>query len=1014
MRVMRVSLLVRVLLVVGFAALGASKASAQSIIAGVARDTSGAVLPGVTVEASSDVLIEKSRSVTTDGDGRYSIVDLRPGTYSITFTLAGFNTFKRDGVIVPSNVTVPINAEMKVGSLQETVTVTGQSPVVDVQNVSKIQVITRDLMDAIPTARNMQAIGALVPGVRLNIPDVGGAQQTEQTYMAAHGNSALHNTILLDGMPAQTNLSDGAVQNYIDNAMIAESVYQTSAISAESSAGGVKLNLVPKDGGNAIHGSGFFGGAHDDWNLQADNVNDYLRGRGLGTGARINHLYDWNGAMGGPVMKDRLWYYGTARRQGTFIQVPNTFKNDGSPGIEDAWINSFALRGTWQASQKNKVAITYQRNYKYKLHEIFLGGQEGIPIFPEQTAGYRAPWLYYIGQAKWTSTLTSRLLLEVGMSADILHYYDIYQPGTGYPRGSAEWYANASHLDTVGGNSYRTKVGQIQQWNTPDQKSATAAISYVTGTHNIKTGFLYGWGNNPSTVDMNADLYQIYQGGTLVGNQYTLGAVRNVRVYNTPITRHPDLKANVGIFAQDQWAIGKFTFNYGLRWEYLSEGQDAVDRAAGRFAPAAHYDAINCDTIAGMTCWKNWTPRLGAAYDLFGDGKTALKMSFGKYMTPDVSNFVNLFNPIATFNETRNWTDANGDDIAQDTEIAASNNPNFGKVTSRSLDPNFTREYNYQWGAGIQHEVMSGVALNFNWYRRTLQNTQYTRNRAVDPVNDWTTTNVVNPISGENITVYQINQNKASVAPDLYLTNQKDTSLRANVYSGFEVGANARLARRILVFGGWSLERTVDVDCAMNTPNSSSTTNSPNTLRFCDQSGKTNQSLGANADIPYQNGFKVNGNVPLWYGVEVSASLQSYPGTIKQTSGGLNWAITRGTTRYPNDCAVAGCVPGAIVLPARFASDPAITLQLASPGTRYEPHYSQLDFGVRRTFKIRGVTAQAQVDLFNATNSGAILSEGTALTTAVTPFLSSSPDAGGTPLTILQPRLIRIGAQLRF
>ena len=166
--------------------------------------------------------------------------------------------------------------------------------------------------------------------------------------------------------------------------------------------------------------------------------------------------------------------------------------------------------------------------------------------------------------------------------------------------------------------------------------------------------------------------------------------------------------------------------------------------------------------------------------------------------------------------------------------------------------------------------------------------------------------------------------------------------------------------------------------------------------------------------IPYQNGFKVNGNVPLWYGVEVSASLQSYPGTIKALAGGVSWTITRGSTRYPNDCTVAGCVPGAIVLPSRYAGDPAITVQLASPGTRYEPHYSQLDFGVRRTFKFRRVSAQAQVDLFNATNSGAILSEGTALTSSVAPFLSSSPDAGGTPFTILQPRLIRIGAQLRF
>jgi len=425
-----------------------------------------------------------------------------------------------------------------------------------------------------------------------------------------------------------------------------------------------------------------------------------------------------------------------------------------------------------------------------------------------------------------------------------------------------------------------------------------------------------------------------------------------------------------------------------------------------------------------MTCWPSWSPRLGIAYDIFGTGKTALKANFGKYMTPDVSTFANLFNPVATFTDTRTWTDTdlaarslstNGDGIAQDNEIGPSNNPNFGRITNRSLDPDFKREYNLQYGAGVQHELMPGVAVNFNWYRRQIFNTAYRRNRAVDPLGDWTTTPVVNPLSGDAITVYQINQNKNGITPDLYLSNMTDTSLRQNTYSGFEVGANARLPRRTLLFGGWMMEHAVDVDCTMNTANASATLNSPNTLRFCDQSGRLYQDLGQSARIPFQHGFKLNGNLPLWYGFEISASLQSYPGAIKAAAGGVSWTINRGTTRYPADCTVAGCTPGAIVLPSRFAGDPAVTVQLASPGTRYEPRWNQLDFGFRRTFRLKhGVTLQGQVDLFNALNANPVLTEGTALSTAVAPFLSADPNSGGTPTTILQPRIIRLAAQFRF
>jgi hypothetical protein len=983
------------------------------------------VLPGATVEAASPVLIEKTRVVVTDNDGRYSVVDLRPGTYSVTFTLAGFSVLKREGIIVPADTTVPVNAELRIGAIEETVTVAGQSPVVDVQNTARQQIMTRDLIDSIPSARNLQSIGSLVPGVRLNIPDVGGAQQTEQTYMAVHGNAAVHTTVLLDGMPAQTNLSDGAVQNYIDNALIAEANYQTSGVSAETSAGGIRVNLIPKDGGNTVHGAAFLAGSSDNWHLQSTNLDDALRARGVTSGARIQHLNDFNGSAGGPIVKDKLWWFGSARHQGTFVEVPNTFKNDGSPGVDEAWIDSFALRGTWQATPRNKFAITYQRNLKWKPHEIVGGGQEGLPIFPEQTAGYRAPVLYYIAQAKWTSPITNRLLLEAGYSGDILHYSDVDQPGTAEQRGTPAWYAHASRLDTiVGGTLVRTGVGQINQLNTPDQHSAVASLAYVTGTHNIKTGMLWGWGNNPSAVDMNADLYEIYQGGTLVNGVYTPGRPVQVRVYNTPLVRSPQLKANLGLYAQDQWAIDRFTITYGMRFEFLKEEIPAQHRDAGRFAAAQDTAAITCASLPGMTCWSSWSPRLGLVYDVFGTGKTALKANFGKYMTPDSSTFANLFNPLATFTDTRTWTDTdptgrhpetNGDGIVQDYEIGPSNNPNFGKITSRTLDPNFSREYNLQYGAGVQHELMPGVSLNFNWFRRSLYNTAYTRNRAVDPSHDWTTTSVVSPLTGQGITVFQINQNKNGIAPDLYLSNMTDTSLRRNIYTGFELGINARLPRRMLIFGGWTMERAVDTDCTLNTLTASATLNDPNLLRFCDQSGTLYQNLGQSATIPFQHGFKLNANVPLVYGIEVSASLQSYSGAIKALAGGVSWTIVRGSTRYPLDCTVPGCVPGAIVLPSRFAGDPAVTVQLASPGTRYEPRWNQLDFGIRRRFRLpRGVIVEGQVDLFNALNANPVLTEGTALTSSVGPFLSSDPSSGGLPTSILQPRIIRLAMQLRF
>src|SRR5258708_28900442 len=190
------------------------RARAQSALSGVVKAASGAVLAGGTVEAGSPMLIEKSRLVVTNGEGRYTIVNLRPGTYRITFTLPGFATIVRDSIELPGNTTVPINVELKVGSLEESVTVSGQSPLVDVQNAQRTHVLERSVLDALPTTRNMQTVGAPIPGVKLSRPDVGGSQGMEQAYMRTHGADDRHTSKQVERMSGNSSMGGGNIQDY--------------------------------------------------------------------------------------------------------------------------------------------------------------------------------------------------------------------------------------------------------------------------------------------------------------------------------------------------------------------------------------------------------------------------------------------------------------------------------------------------------------------------------------------------------------------------------------------------------------------------------------------------------------------------------------------------------------------------------------------------------------------------------------------------------------------------------
>src|SRR5262245_21915575 len=290
----------RTLVITGVVSVLPHACFAQGTIAGVVRDATGGVLPGVTVEASSPALIEKVRTVSTDSEGVYRIVDLRPGLYTVTFTLPGFSTFRREGVTLEGSAVATVNGELRVGALEENVTVTGEAPIVDTQSTVKEQVLNRELLDTIPTGRQVWTVGYTLPGVTLNGTDVGGTGGIQQERMGVHGAGQNETTIEIDGMIVNTNHGNGSTQQYFNDEMVQEMAFQTASNSAETQRGGVRLNMIPQTGGNRFAGSTVFSAVpNDGW--QSDNITDALQKAGLGTSGRTVHLHDYSGQIGGPI-----------------------------------------------------------------------------------------------------------------------------------------------------------------------------------------------------------------------------------------------------------------------------------------------------------------------------------------------------------------------------------------------------------------------------------------------------------------------------------------------------------------------------------------------------------------------------------------------------------------------------------------------------------------------------------------------------------------------------------------
>ena len=973
----------RTLLAFAGVLLVSSAASAQSAIVGVVKDTSGAAMPGVTVEAASDVIIEKVKSAITDGDGNYRIADLRPGTYTITFSLTGFKSFRRDGFQLASEFTATVNAELGVGALEETITVTGASPVVDVTSAAKTSVLNREAIDLIPTGRSIQGMGQLVLGVSLNLPDTGGARAMQQTYMSTHGMTTANNTVMVDGQLVNGLQGDGAIQSYFNDAMNAEVSYQTAGIGAETSSGGVRLNMIPREGGNRWSGDFKYSSRPGNW--QSDNLTDRHQARGLTNGNAIDRIVDYTVAMGGPIKKDKLWIFGSTRYFSVNNFIANTYFDDGSQGIDDQYIFSGLGRLTWQASSRNKISAYFDEVHKYRGHDM----QSNYD--PETAATVWNSPAYHTTSIKWTSPVTSSVFLEAGFSNNTEYYTNEYQEGIEKPTGSAEWFRTAAKNEVdLGGY---TQAGPINTTESPVAFYWNAAVTWVKGDHTFKAGANNRQGTFRHTRLANADLVQQYR-STSTGVRWSVPD--SVIIRNTPLDYSERLNRDLGFYIQDSWRLNRLTANIGLRWETLNAKVKAGRSPAGRWVPERTFDEV-----VDVPDWNDFAPRMALVYDVAGNGRTAIKYSLNRYNQSRTTGIAANYNPLLHQPATLPWRDVNGNDVA-DATMRCQGYPsaaceidftgltaNYG-IAALNEYGEYPRTWNLESGLEVQHELLPGLSVSGAWWTGSFRNLTSTINQSWTHA-DYTPQTWYHPETGVPFTVFA-----RSVAASSRPTRNLDTfdPERRQQYESFNAEGSWRIPGGGQIRGGVAFERERHTNCtAPDDPNYLTTTaNVFYGQALCDDFA---------LDIPYRPQVKFSGTRDIGWGINFAFSYQN---NTSPTSSRL-MTVTRGTTRYPATCP-APCPAGQIIMPTGVFGQASMSMLLESPRVSMVERIVQLDFKVARTFRLGRYSILPTFEVFNVNNSDAIISYVTTNVLGGSGYL--------TPNSIMQGRIFGFGVVTRW
>ncbi|MGE0392044.1 MAG: carboxypeptidase regulatory-like domain-containing protein [Vicinamibacterales bacterium] len=1030
---------------------GISAAQVGGSIAGNVKDSTGGSIPGATVEVESPALIEKVRTTVTDGQGNYRITDLRPGTYAVTVRLDGFKTYRREGIELSAGFTAPVNAELSVGALEETVTVTGAAPIVDVQSAGSQSVLRTETLNALPSGQqDLTQVASLTLGAMPSSGDrndVGGDKGSQSTGISIHGSRGDDGRLSFDGFNANVFFggSGGQQTTYQFNTVaIAEQVVDTSGNSARTETGGANVNMVPREGGNGLSliGTAFY----TNESLSAGAVPDSLVSRGSADEVKsLKVIYDYGAGIGGPIMKDKIWFFSANRVWGsqTYGAANNYFnKSDvfyryepdtSRPVYSDTYFRDYGGRITLQATDKQKVGIQIHYQRGCRCWQGITGGAA-----PEaQYSFFYTP--HYVAQGTWSYPATNRLLVRAGAG---YMYQGVEFSSFGYDLPSRRRVTNINDPErgtyiwggTFGGIVFNDNGERQRQ----DNVSYFSSASYITGSFDIEFGFDGQWGmfqqkGNP----FPADGYDF---------TFTNGLPLQITQNAGPFRSDGRVK-KLGLFSSIRYKLDRLTITGALRYDRHHSFALPVEIPAGPFIGARTYDGVDA-----LPRYQDITPRVGAAYDLFGNGRTALRASWGRYLVGlgggALSNlspsnatvasasrlwFDNPANPL--IGGTSPFTGVRGDadfvpdcdltNFAANGECGPLNAGGFGvSRPAYTWDANAregwgVREYSYQWSLAVQHELMPNFGVSAGYYHTEFRNQQIQVNTALTAA-DFNTYCVTAPTdtriggaSGQEVCgLYNQTLASLTTAPQNVWYRIGDAPVPGlsgtpkEYFDGVELSMNYRYGKGALLSGGLSLGRTRTDTCFANAfPQitaigqqgaAGQTTLNLNTARSADYCTNAAQklwdSIGSQVKLqavyPLPGNFIVSGTFKHLPGVSRTANVQ-YGNALIAPSLGRNLSA-------------CGNVTGACGVTQ--------TVNIDLPGQLRDDRLTQVDLRFQRRFQIGKARFAPVFEIYNVTNTRA--PQGSFATWGIAP--SNQNPSFYRPTVLLGGRLFKFGTQIDF